>query len=112
MKIPVWGFLAVAFAINPWNAFFVFLLPSFVALVHTSWATYEHHAGFHPTSHYDASTNRTSPIYNFLTCNLGYHTAHHKRPGVHWSLLPKIHEEIKHEIPENMIIPTFFGMGH
>ncbi len=111
MKIPVWGFLAIAFAINPWNAFFVFLLPSFVALVHTSWATYEHHAGFHPTNHYDASTNRTSPIYNFLTCNLGYHTAHHKRPGVHWSLLPKIHEEIKHEIPENMIIPSFFGMG-
>lgn len=109
MKIPVWGILLGLLYLNPLNALFVFLIPGFIALTHTSWATYEHHAGYWPTSHYDASTNRTSPVYNFLTCNLGYHTAHHKRPGVHWSLLPKIHEDIKHEIPDEMIITNFFG---
>ena len=109
MKIPLWGVLGGLLYLNPLNALLVFLLPGLVVLAHTCWATYEHHAGYHGTSHYDASTNRTSPVYNFLTCNLGYHTAHHKRPGTHWSLLPHLHEEIKHEIPDEMILPTFFG---
>ncbi len=108
MKLPVWGLILVALHLDPANALLVFLIPSFITLCHTSWATYEHHAGYRPTSHYDASVNRTSPIYNFMTCNLGYHTAHHKRPGAHWSLLPKIHDEIKHEIPSEMILTTFW----
>jgi len=108
MKIPVWTILGIALYINPVNAFLVLLIPSFIALCHTSWATYEHHAGYYPTNHLDASVNRTDPLYNYLTCNLGYHTAHHKRPGAHWSLLPKIHEEIKDDIPSEMILTTFW----
>lgn len=108
MKIPIYAILALLFVLNPINAFLIFVLPGFVALVHTSWATYEHHAGHHPTSHDDASVNRTDPVYNFLTCNLGYHTAHHMRPGVHWSLLPRIHADIEHRIPEEMILRTFW----
>ncbi|MCR9096042.1 MAG: fatty acid desaturase [bacterium] len=109
MKIPVWSILGALLWINPVNAFLVFLLPAFVALCHTSWATYEHHAGYHATDHHDASVNRTSRVYNYLTCNLGYHTAHHKRPGLHWSLLEKLHHEIEDQIPADMVIPTFFG---
>lgn len=45
MKIPVWGLLGIALYLNPTNAFLVFLIPSFIALCHTAWATYEHHAG-------------------------------------------------------------------
>lgn len=109
MKVPVWSILAALLWMSPVNAILVFILPAFVALVHTSWATYEHHAGYHATDHHDASVNRTSRVYNYLTCNLGYHTAHHKRPGLHWSLLEKLHEEIEDQIPDDMIIPTFFG---
>jgi len=108
MKIPLWTLLGLALYINPVNALLIFLIPSFIALCHTSWATYEHHAGCYPTDHYDASVNRTSRLYNYLTCNLGYHTAHHKRPGVHWSLLPKLHEEIEDRIPKEMILTTFW----
>lgn len=109
MKLPLWAITGALLWIDPLNAFLLFLLPGFVALCHTSWATYEHHAGLHATDHLEASTNRTSAIYNYLTCNLGYHTAHHKRPGVHWSLLPAIHAELEDRIPEELIIPTFFG---
>ncbi len=108
MKIPVWGFIGFLLYLNPVAALLTFVIPGFVTLCHTSYSTYAHHAGLYPTSHYDASMNNTSSTYNFLTCNLGYHTAHHKRPGVHWSLLPTLHEEIKQEIPEGMIRTTFW----
>lgn len=108
MKLPLWSILGLALYSNPVNAVLAFLLPGFLTLVHTSWVTYGHHAGQYPTSHYDASVNNTSPLFNHLTCNLGYHTAHHKRPGVHWSLLPKIHDEIKHRIPAEQIETTFW----
>jgi fatty acid desaturase len=108
MKLPLWSILGLALFHDPVNAVLCILLPGFLTLVHTSWATYEHHAGHHPTSHYDASFNITNPVYNYMTCNLGFHTAHHKRPGIHWSLLPELHESIKDRIPDKQISTTFW----
>jgi fatty acid desaturase len=108
MKLPLWALLGLAIYWNPANAFLVILLPGFLTLAHTAWATYEHHAGRYPTDHYDASVSIVNPLYNRLTCNLGYHTAHHKRPGLHWSLLPALHEEIRDRIPEEQIQQTFW----
>ena len=56
----------------------------------------------------DASRNRESRLYNALTGNLGLHTAHHKRPGLHWSLLPELHERIRHRIPDERIVTSFW----
>ena len=108
MKIPLWSLIGLALYYNPMNAVLCILLPGYIALAHTAWVTYEHHAGFYPTDHYNASYNNLNPLFNFITCNLGYHTAHHRRPGVHWSLLPNVHEEIKEHIPANMIQTNFW----
>ena len=108
MKIPLWTIVGLALYINPTNAMLCILIPGFITLTHTAWATYEHHAGWQPTAHHDASYNNLNPIYNFLTCNLGYHTAHHTRPGVHWSLLPDVHEDMKDRIPPEMIQTNFW----
>lgn len=108
MKLPLWGALGALLWFRPLETLFVFLLPSFVALCHTVWATYEHHAGCPGSDHLDASRNRDNRIYNALTGNLGLHTAHHKRPGLHWSLLPELHERIRHEIPEEQILKSFW----
>ena len=83
-------------------------MPAFLTLFHTIWATYEHHAGCPPSNHLDASRNRVNRIFNALTGNLGLHTAHHKRPGLHWSLLPELHEKIRHQIPEELTLKTFW----
>jgi fatty acid desaturase len=107
MKIPLYLVLGAALYWNPVNAFLAFLLPGFLTLVHTAWVTYGHHAGHHPTSHYDASVNNLNPVFNFFTCNLGYHTAHHKRPGLHWSLLPEMHAEIEDRIPPHLMSQKF-----
>lgn len=108
MKLPLWGLLGAGLWLRPLETFLVFLLPSFLTLFHTIWATYEHHAGCAGTDHFDASRNRIHPLFNRLTGNLGFHTAHHKRPGLHWSLLPALHAEIRHRVPEGQIDRTFW----
>jgi fatty acid desaturase len=103
--------LAMFFALRPWHALFVFLLPMIISLVGTAWATYTHHAGREAKDHFSASTNIIHRGYNIVTGNLGYHTAHHYRGGVHWSQLPKLHEEIKHLIPADAYMSPGFPFG-
>ncbi len=52
--------------------------------------------------------SRDNRIYNALTGNLGLHTAHHRRPGLHWSLLPELHEKIRNQIPKEQILESFW----
>ena len=108
MKLPLWGLIGVGLWLRPLETTLVFLLPAFITLFHTIWATYEHHAGCDPDDHLVASRNRESRVYNVLTGNLGLHTAHHKRPGLHWSLLPDLHEQIRDQIPEDQLLKTFW----
>jgi fatty acid desaturase len=108
MKLPLWGLIGLGLWLRPLETTLVFLLPAFLTLVHTIWATYEHHAGCDGADHFDASRNRENRIFNALTGNLGLHSAHHKRPGLHWSLLPELHARIRSRIPEEQILKTFW----
>ena len=108
MKLPLWSLLGVGLWIRPLETLLVFVLPAFLTLFHTIWATYEHHAGCRPNKCLDSSRNRDNRLYNALTGNLGLHTAHHMRPGLHWSLLPALHAKIRDEIPEELIFKTFW----
>jgi fatty acid desaturase len=108
MKLPLYALIASALWVNWANTLLIFLIPGFLALTHTIWATYEHHAGCPTDNHLVGSRNRESRMYNWLTGNLGLHTAHHKRPGVHWSLLPQVHEEIKDQIPAELKLESFW----
>jgi len=48
-------------------------------------------------SEYDHSRNVTGALVNWLLLNNGFHTAHHLRPALHWSLLPEFHRS--HVVP-------------
>ena len=84
---------------NPVSALFVFILPMITSLIYTSMATYKHHVGLDTQDQFSASHNNLSKLYNILTGNLGYHTAHHYKQGIHWSELPELHDKIKEYIP-------------
>lgn len=95
----------------PLQALFLFILPMISGLLITAWATYDHHSGLDETeNHFRASYNNIDPIFNFLTGNLGYHTAHHYKQGMHWSELPRLHNEIKDNIPDDLYVSPFWAM--
>jgi fatty acid desaturase len=108
MKVPLWTVLGVMFWFRPLETALVFWLPSMLALFETTWVTYEHHAGCEGKDHHDGSHNRINSLYNVMTGNLGYHTAHHTRPGLHWSLLPELHEKLGDGIPDDQISHKFW----
>jgi fatty acid desaturase len=93
---------------RPLAALFVFVLPMAISLYLTAWATYSHHAGKPTSSHFEACNNIVHRRYNLLTGNLGYHTAHHYKPGVHWSKLPALHASIAHRIPDDCYLTPGF----
>jgi fatty acid desaturase len=92
-------------------ALFVFLLPMAISLLFTVWVTYEHHSGLDTDEEFHASYNNGNRLFNLLTGNLGYHTAHHYRQGLHWSKLPELHESIKHLIPPGLIRDARFVLS-
>lgn len=81
------------------NYLAVFLAPAVGVLLYVYYLTHEHHSGLYTDNPYAASRNRTGKLYNLRTSNLGYHTAHHIKPYLHWSLLPHYHALIAHDIP-------------
>lgn len=108
-------FTALTFALvgamiyhRPLPALFVFVLPMICTLFYTSWVTYEHHAGLDSQKQFEASYNIMNRWFNRLTGNLGYHTAHHYKQGLHWSRLPALHEEIVHQIPPELLVKSTF----
>ena len=72
------------------------------SLLFTAYVTYEHHSGLDTQNEFEASYNNLDPLFNRLTGNLGYHTAHHHKQGVHWSKLPALHAKIEDKIPEHL----------
>jgi fatty acid desaturase len=95
-------FLAVAVLVwyKPVAGTFLFVLPMITSLFFTAYVTYDHHTGLDTESEFEASYNNLNPFFNFITGNLGYHTAHHHKQGVHWSKLPALHAKIADKIPE------------
>ncbi len=100
--------LVAAFWYNWLNALFIFLLPMLTALYFTAQATYQHHSGLDTNNEYEASYNILHPVYNICTGNLGYHTAHHVKMGIHWSRLPEFHASIADKIPFELYITPGF----
>lgn len=94
--------LGVLFWHNWYNALFVFLLPMALSLYLTAWATYFHHVDLETKDHNEASYNILHRGYNLMTGNLGYHTAHHSKQGLHWSKLPELHAKLARNIPATL----------
>jgi fatty acid desaturase len=95
---------------HPIQSLVIFIIPMIFGLLITAWATYDHHAGLDSQDDFLASYNNMNPVFNRLCGNLGYHTAHHFKQGLHWSKLPALHEEIKDKIPEDLYRSSLWNL--
>ena len=95
-------FVGVFFWLNWVRTLIIFVAPMLFLLFMTVRETYQHHLGLSQDDPYSASNNIVDRWYNLLTCNLGYHTAHHLQCGRHWSELPELHREIADKIPPSL----------
>lgn len=71
------------------------------------------HKGADPEEKINVSVNFINPLENVLFFNGGFHTAHHLRPGAHWSELPNIHRQlvegkIRSDLIENSLYAHIF----
>jgi fatty acid desaturase len=94
--------LAALLWIDPAKAAIVFVLPMLLAILNVARLGYEQHAGLDMDDHLTASRNIESRLYNLMTFNSGYHTAHHVKPGLHWSRLPELHRQLAAGIPAEL----------
>lgn len=92
--------------LKPAIALAVFIYPMIYNIVATFYWAHHQHAGLETTSPHLASRTFDSPVFNWLSFNVGYHAAHHHRPEVHWSRLPALHETLRAHIPANLTLHT------
>jgi hypothetical protein len=62
------------------------------------------------TASFNTARNFVSPTLNYLLMNNGYHTIHHHKPFLHWSLLKEAHErEVKPHMDSRLDQPSLWG---
>lgn len=89
---------------NLQRAAIVFVAPMLLMLLNVARLGYHQHAGLETDDHLTASRNDEGRLYNLVTFNSGFHTAHHLKPGLHWSRLPGFHRQIRDGIPEALLL--------
>jgi fatty acid desaturase len=100
--------VAALVAYRPLAGVTLFVLPMICSMLYTAWVTYDHHSGLDTDDQFQASYNNLNRAFNLLTGNLGFHTAHHHRQGVHWSKLPELHARIAERIPAHLYRKSTF----
>lgn len=94
--------LGVFVAIDPAKALVLFIAPMPLMYLGLLDNTYMQHSDLDTSSELTASRNTVNKFYNFISWNLGYHTAHHMKPYVHWSRLPGLYAELESRIPDGL----------
>jgi beta-carotene hydroxylase len=101
------GFLVATFIIDWQKALFFILIPQQFALFSIMIFNYVQHVHADEESDYNHSRNFVGFL-NKMLFNNGYHTVHHLRAGVHWSLSPESHAKVAHLIDPSLNERSFW----
>ena len=108
IQIVVLAVWVIGFLLLDWKKALIYVVipqqfSAFIVMVFN----YIQHVHTDEESPYDHSRNFMG--INWLLFNNGYHTAHHERAGIHWSLLPAEHNRIAHLIKPELVQKTMLG---
>jgi fatty acid desaturase len=98
-------------ALHDFFNFLVFYaVPWLVTYVHLAIASWKQHVDCEYDSVYTTAMNDLNIDSRALGFNIGYHTAHHWYPNLHWSLLEKFHNTyLAKHIPKKYYVPIWFS---
>lgn len=75
-----------------WSALFFIVIPQLWGARGILRINLIQHDGCDVTTEWNHSRNFVGRAFNWVMCNNGYHTIHHNRAGLHWSVLHLAHE--------------------
>lgn len=79
--------------LNPINGILVLVIPHLYAAWGIVGTNFWQHDGCDPNHPYNHTRNFTNKWLNYVAFNNGFHSAHHNKANLHWSLLPEYHEK-------------------
>jgi beta-carotene hydroxylase len=104
------GILLIGSLLLDWRKSLLYIvIPQQVALFVVMLFNYIQHVHADEESDFNHSRNFVRGFTNFMLFNNGYHTAHHNKASVHWSLLPAAHAKIADRIAPHLNQPTILG---
>lgn len=113
-RLALWLFVPGLVAIAGWKVLLFATIPWAMGVVCLLSINFLQHDGCDPHCRYNLARNFTSPPLNWFFFNNGYHTIHHLRPGLHWSLLPAAHHRLiePHIAPHLNIGSIYYFLFH
>jgi len=108
-QVTLWGTFAVLLMFN-WKATLLYVA---LPWLHGQWwlITFGlfQHQDLDGEDPWQNSRNITGRCFNWFFFNIGYHTAHHLRPALHWSELPAYHaREVVPRIDPRLVSPNLW----
>ena len=91
-QVFAFGLTGVLFAFDFWTTLFFVLIPQLWGARGILRINLIQHDGCDITSEWNHSRNFVGRAFNWVMCNNGYHTIHHNRAGLHWSVLAQMHD--------------------
>jgi fatty acid desaturase len=103
--------LVTALLLTDWRATLLYIV---LPWLHGEWwqVTFSllQHQELETDDPWQNSRNISGRWFNFFFLNVGYHTAHHLRPTLHWSELPRFHAEtVAPRIHPSLVSPSLWA---
>jgi fatty acid desaturase len=105
--VVFYGVMIALFVLDWRKALLFAVLPQQVGMFFIQHFNYVQHIETDSGSEFGHSRNFTGWFLNLCLFNNGYHTVHHLKPGLHWSLTPRAHAEVVHKIPRRLLVENF-----
>ncbi len=101
------GLTGVLMVFDFWTTLFFIVLPQLYGARCILRINLIQHDRTDVTTEWNHSRNFVGRGFNWIMCNNGYHTIHHNRAGLHWSVLAEAHErEVKPRIDPSLDEPS------
>jgi fatty acid desaturase len=104
------GLTGVLFLVDFWTTLFFIVIPQLYGARCILRINLIQHDRCDTTTEWNHSRNFVGRAFNWIMCNNGYHTIHHNRAGLHWSVLHEAHaKEVVPRIDPSLDEPSMLG---